>query len=99
VSRPNRKPSWRYDFQLAKTEIDPRFEKDVNLKLVELLALAPPDASATGVLEKCDQFYWSSVAVESRYCNFQEKAAGTTPHSAVARALEKLENKLYEWRN
>ena len=98
MSRPRNKNSSRYQFHFRNVDSDPHLEKNANLRLVQLLALAPSDASAIGVLEKDKKHYFSSVVVQSRYCTFQEKAAATTPDSAVRRALEKLENRLYEWR-
>jgi hypothetical protein len=98
VSRPNEKYSPRYQFQFRDVGADPHLEKNANLRLVQLLALAPPDASALGLLEKNDQYYVSTVEVQSRYRTFHEKAAGTTPDLAVKRALEKLEDRLYRWR-
>lgn len=88
----------RYHFQFKNTERDADLEKMANLKLAQILALAPTDASALGVVENNDRYYVSVAEVKSRYRTFQEKAAGTTPHSAVRRALERLEDRLYRWR-
>lgn len=88
----------RYQFEFQNVERDPDLEKMANLKLAEILALAPKDALATGAVENNDRYYIAVAEVKSRYREFKEKAAGTTPYSAVRRALERLEDRLYRWR-
>lgn len=88
----------RYQFEFQNVERDSNLEKMANLKLAEILALAPKDALATGAVEINGRYYTATAEVKSRYRDFQEKAAGTTPYSAVRRALERLEDRLFRWR-
>jgi hypothetical protein len=98
MMRASEKQNTRYEFNFKNIRVDADLQKKANLKLVELLALAPLDASAFGTVEDSGDYFISTVEVKSRYKTFVEKAAGTSPHSAVNRVLEKLENKLYQWR-
>jgi hypothetical protein len=88
----------RYRFQFRNAEPDPELEKMANLKLAQILALAPSDATAVAMLENAHRYFVSVAEVQSRYRTFQEKAAGNTPQTAVRRALERLEDRLYRWR-
>lgn len=88
----------RYQFEFQNLERDPDLEKMASLKLAEILALAPKDALAAGTVENSGRYYTAIAEVKSRYRDFQEKAAGTTPYSAVRRALERLEDRLFRWR-
>lgn len=88
----------RYEFCLRDLGPDPELEKDAKLKLVQLLALAPPGATAFGFVEKSDRAYLAAVQVRSPYRTFLERASGVAPRTAVHRVLQKLEDRLYEWR-
>lgn len=77
---------------------DPELEKVSNLKLLQLLAYAPPGATATGRVDKTGQSYMASVDVHSSFRSFAAKAIGTTEAVAVKRVLEKIEDHLFRWR-
>jgi hypothetical protein len=66
----------RYQFCLKDLGPDPDLERFANLMLVQLLALAPPGASAFGFVEKGGRVY----------------------RAAVNRVLQKIEDRLYQWR-
>jgi hypothetical protein len=88
----------RYEFLFVGLDCDPELGKTANLKLAQLLALAPPDATAFGTVSQKERYYKAEVEVKSRYRTFREQAAGTTPHGSVRLALEKIEDRLYRWR-
>ena len=88
----------RYHFQFHDAETDADLKRWANLRLAQLLTLAPPDAVLVGSLSRTEKFYVSSVEVKSTFRNFYEKASGTTPNTAIKRVLEKLEDRLYRWR-
>lgn len=88
----------RYHFQFKNVERDTDLEKSAHLKLAQILASAPHDAAAVAVVENNGRYFASVAEVKSRYRTFQEKAAGTTPHSAVRKALERLEDRMQRWR-
>ncbi len=94
------KTSPRYRFKLHAFDYDPELEKSTNLKLAQLLALAPPDATAVCSLDidESDGYYVAEIEVKSRYRTFRERAAGVTPRTSVKHALEKIEDRLYRWR-
>jgi hypothetical protein len=88
----------RYCFRFNNIPADPDLERKTNLKLAQLLAIAPPGSTAVGFVEKNEKYYMSAIEVSSPYRTFLEKAGGLTPNSAIQRALEKLEDQLYRWR-
>ncbi len=94
----NEKKISRYQFTAENITSDPELEKMANLKLAQLLALAPKDALAAARVENSGRYYVAVAEVKSRFRNFEEKSAGSTPYSAVRRALERLEDRLYRWR-
>jgi hypothetical protein len=98
MNRATEKSISRYEFLFNGLGRDSDLERTANLKLVQLLALAPPDATAVGVVLKKDRYFTAAVEVKSRYRTFHEQAAGTTTHGAVRLVLEKLEDRLYRWR-
>ena len=77
---------------------DRELEGKANLKLTQLLALAPPGSEAFGRLEISGKSYHASIAVRSAYRIFTAEAYGFDAMVAVNRALERLENQLYHWR-
>lgn len=77
---------------------DPGLEKTSNLRLLQLLAYAPPGTTATSRVDKTGQSYMASVDVHSSFKSFSAKANGTTEAAAVKRVLEKLEDQLFRWR-
>ena len=85
-------------FQCKGMALDPELEKDANLKLIQLLALAPPGARSKGGMEKSGKNYLAEVKVHSHFRSFSSQAAGMNPRTAVLRALERLEDQLYRWR-
>lgn len=88
----------RYHFRFNNVQVDSELAQRANLKLAQLLAIAPPGATGVGFLEKNEKVYLCAIEVSSPYRTFFEKAAALTPHSAVQRALDKLEDQLYSWR-
>lgn len=88
----------RYEFRFNICDKDSVLEKNANLKLAQLLAHSPPGATAVGLIEKSENHYVSAIEVQSPYRTFFEKAAGLTPQSAIKLALEKIENRIYQWR-
>jgi hypothetical protein len=86
-----------FDFKNIKADLELR--NSARRKLFELLDLAPINSSVLGKVEVKDNYYMASVQIKSRAQNFEEKAAGTCPHSAVRRVLGKIENRLYQWRS
>lgn len=88
----------RYQFRFSNVDYDADLEKIANLKLAQILADAPSDSSAVAVVEHSGRYYASMAEIKSRYRTFQEKAAGTTPHSAVRKALERLNDRIHRWR-
>ncbi|MBY0471934.1 hypothetical protein K2X30_12270 [bacterium] len=91
-----KKPSYEFKFNL--THIDSDLKRKANLRLVELLTLAPPGARAFGVMNKDGPHYISAIEVSSPYRCFFQKAVGLTPASALSRVLERVEDALYRWR-
>lgn len=76
----------------------PHLEKDANLKLVQLLAMAPPGAYSTWSIEKTGKNYLAEVKMFSPFRSFSSRSEGMSPHSVVHRALERMEDQLYRWR-
>jgi hypothetical protein len=91
-----RGPSFAFEFNFD--EVDPETRSKANLRLVELLTLAPPGAKAVGVMDKEGQHYISAIEVSSPYRTFFQKALGSTPQAALQRVLDRLEDTLYRWR-
>lgn len=87
-----------YQFIFNNNQQDRDLEKDANLGLVKLLSLAPPKARASGVLQGDGDSYVAMVEISSPFRSFEGKAYGLTPRKAVQKVLEKLEDKLYQWR-
>jgi hypothetical protein len=87
-----------YQFQFSRFQPDPDLKKRANLKLVQLLVLAPPGARASGRVETLSQSYLSSVEIRSPYREFRESAVGLTPEAAIDRVLNRIEERLYRWR-
>lgn len=79
-------------------EPDQELETKANLKLIQLLALAPPGANASGVLEPIRNSYLAKIEVQSPFRSFSSQAMGNSPHVAINRALERLEDQLFRWR-
>lgn len=92
----NQKPY--YQFCLNDIDHDSDLEKYANLGLVKLLALAPPKARASGVLQRYGDFFVSVVEVQSSYRSFEEKACALTAHKSIQKVLDKLEDRLQRWR-
>ena len=85
-------------FHFDYVEHDPDLEKTANLKLVQLLAFAPPSATGVGWVEKTESGFLSTVRILSPFRTFTAKAMGTSAASAIMKALERLEDELYRWR-
>ena len=85
-------------FHFGYLDYDLETEKDANLKLIQLLALAPPAATGVGLVEVAQQGFLTTVTVRSPFRSFTGKAIGPTARTSINRALERLENELYRWR-
>ncbi len=89
--------SSRHEFRF-EIDVDSTLEAKTNSRLVELLTLAPPDASAVGLLQRDEKSFLSAIEVQSKFLTFFEIGYGPSPEVAVQRALNRLEDRLYEWR-
>ena len=87
-----------YQFKFNFDDVDSEIRRRANLRLVELLTLAPPGAKAVGVMDKEGRYYVSAIEVSSPYRSFFQKAVGLTPASTLSRVLERTEDALYRWR-
>jgi len=76
----------------------PDLEKTAHLKLVQLLAYAPPGSTAAGRVDRSGGSYLASIEVQSSFRSFSAKAMGTSEAAAVKRSLEKMEDQLFRWR-
>jgi hypothetical protein len=85
-------------FHFGFLDYDPELEKEANLKLVQLLAFAPPGATGVGLVEKSEKEFLSTITIRSPFRTFVAKAIGNTPSFAVRKSLERLEEDLYRWR-
>jgi hypothetical protein len=85
-------------FQFFGIEPEPDLEKVANLKLVQLVALAPPGSQSAGTLEKTGKSYLAGVRIASHFRSFSSHSISGTAENAVARALERLEDQIYRWR-
>jgi hypothetical protein len=85
-------------FQFYGITPEPELEKVANLKLVELLAAAPPGAQSTGTLERTGKSYLAGIRVSSHFRSFSSHAISGNAQNAVIRALERLEDQIYRWR-
>ena len=85
-------------FAFRQVAVSRELEKSANLRLFELLAIAPPGAAGTGVLEKSEQNFRAVVAIHSAFRTFVQEAIGTNPASAIRKALDRLEDALFAWR-
>lgn len=87
-----------YDFKFNLPEMDPELRREANLRLVQLLTLAPPGAKALGAIEKQGNHYVSIVEVTSPYRSFSQQAGGLTPQASINRVLDRLEDSIHRWR-
>lgn len=87
-----------YEFRFNWDDVDSSVRSQANLRLTQLLSLAPPGAKAVGVMNKEGKYYVTAVEVISPYRDFYKKAVGLTPESALEKVLERLEDSLYRWR-
>jgi hypothetical protein len=77
---------------------DSELEKEANLRLVQLLAFAPPGAAGVGFVERSEKEFLSTITIRSPFRTFTSKAIGNNPRSAVRKSLERIEEDLYRWR-
>jgi hypothetical protein len=85
-------------FQFFGIEPEPDLVKVANLKLLQLVALAPPGSQSAGTLEKTGKSYLAGVRIASHFRSFSSHSISGNAENAVARALERLEDQLYRWR-
>lgn len=87
-----------YQFHFANVEPNAELARKANLRLAELLAMAPPGAYAEGYLELNDRCYRSVVDVESPFRSFHAEAVALEPGAAIQHSLEKMEDRIHAWR-
>lgn len=85
-------------FHFGFLDYDPQLEKEANLKLIQLVAFAPPGATGVGLVEKSGKEFISRITIKSPFRTFTSKALGNNPRSAVKKSLERIEEDLYRWR-
>ena len=86
----------KFHFDFVNEDKD--LEKEVNLKLLQLLAYAPPGANGVGLVEKSQGEFLSTIAIQSHFRSFTAKAIGSDAKAAVRKSLDRLENELFRWR-
>jgi len=91
--------------QLSKNEITFRnfaascdLQKAANLRLLELLAMAPPGADGGGLVDKVENQYYACALIQSAYRSFIQYAVSENPTEAVGKVLDRLENDIFSWR-
>jgi len=77
---------------------DPELERKANLRLLELLAYAPPSAGGFGRVEMSGREYISTIIIQSPFRSFTSKALSSNADSAVRKSLERMEEDLFRWR-
>jgi hypothetical protein len=85
-------------FQFFGIDPGPDLEKVANLKLLQLVALAPPGSQSSATLEKTGKSYLAEIRVTSHFRSFSSHAISGSAQNAVFRALERLDDQLYRWR-
>jgi hypothetical protein len=79
-------------------DLDPLFVKRADLRLIQLLADAPPGATASGWVERSGREFIAAIRVQSAFRSFSSSAAAMDVETAVRKALERMEEELYRWR-
>lgn len=79
-------------------EEDQETEKMANLGLIQLLAHAPPGSVAFGSIERLGHIFCAQLEVRSEFRNFLVKAGGISQKLAVRRVIQKMEDKIFNWR-
>lgn len=85
-------------FHFGFTDYDPELESAANLKLIQLLAFAPPSATGVGLVEKSEREFLATISIQSPFRSFAAKAISTNPESAVKKSLERMEENLFRWK-
>ena len=85
-------------FSFINMRPDPVLQARANLKLVQILAAGPHDATAFGTIEQVGDYFVAKVSVRSRFYSRTERAVGFTADGAVERLLNRIEDCLYDWR-
>jgi hypothetical protein len=85
-------------FGFSGIEDDKELQKEVNLRVVQILAQAPPGAFSSGRVELLGLTHFSHVKIESPFKTFLAQAAGMSARSALMRALDRLEDQINRWR-
>jgi hypothetical protein len=86
----------KFHFDFVNEDKD--LEKYANLKLLQLLAYAPPGATGVGLVEKYQGEFLSTITIQSHYRSFTAKAIGSDAKAAVRKSLDRLEDELFRWR-
>ncbi len=86
----------RFQFQGVEPNAD--LERKANLKLIQMLAYAPPGAVAVGTVQKTGNSYAAAIEVSSAFRTFTSSAFGLSLEAAVNRVLSKMDDQLYNWR-
>jgi hypothetical protein len=79
-------------------EEDPETEKMANLGLIQLLAHAPPGSVALGSIEKLGHIFCAKLEIRSDFRNFVCKSGGVSQRLAVKRVIQKMDDKIFNWR-
>jgi hypothetical protein len=85
-------------FHFGFLDYDSELEKEANLRLIQLLAFAPPGATGVGLVEKSEKEFLSTITIKSPFRTFTSKALSNNARAAVKKSLERIEEDLYRWR-
>jgi hypothetical protein len=96
IERNLQKQKNQFCFQGMEQDAD--LERTANLRLIQLLAYAPPGAIAIAIVQKAEKNYSASIEVSSPFRNFSASAVGLSAQVVVDRVLSKIEGQLFDWR-
>lgn len=91
-------PGVRNRFSFLNLEVDKDVERAMNLKLVQLLSLAPPGAVAYGTVEQIGSSCVAKLSIISSFRVFSAQATAPHPEKAVNRVLAEMEDQIFRWR-
>jgi hypothetical protein len=78
-------------FHFGFLDYDSELEKEANLRLIQLLAFAPPGATGVGLVEKSEKEFLSTITIKSPFRTFTSKALSNNARAAVKKSLERIE--------
>ncbi len=88
----------RNRFHFGIDDCDPELKKTANLKLLQLLAIAPPAASGLGFVQQSEHEFLATITIQSSFRSFVAKAVSANLELAVRKCLERMEDDLLRWR-